>query len=667
MWRSPNRRIDEDRRINESKTSQSNKFPYKPSDNNPRTRDYNDSNYSHNLNFNFNTKHYNSDKHLKRDNYNNKSDNYNKLDNYNKSDNYNKLDNYNEKHLKRDNYGKLDNYKRDGYKSEKRRYYQDHESSRKKSHKYSSHSHSSREKKSEVGASKRQESIVNEEINSPRTPLSEIRSPSKKFSPPPLPPFEPPTNTRNLNDSKFQNKPKLEKTDKQEKNETVITFVQYYENKMNEGKYKEFGPDPRLTDQLYGSKLVTKFEIPVLNTSGSLDNTLDSPTFSLNVKYDSVYTFYQFFKTPLERINDSLLSPRPKINDEWWLKGSLVLMLIGIPRNWTANQVLSHLISSHYKLTNSQQILCDEYESDSEGDDVSRLELKSTFKKDCKSLGIKKFFFLFGNPSNAVNEIPSHFPASPNVEETKKSVSNDVQEGKKFIPNDVPEGMGLIVFETEDQALKFWSILGTALIQAYPSTMRLCPDPSGWRIYSEAIAYTFTHELLNAPPTVNRVKNDTIDLLSVLTTNPSPPYNSNSPVNSSNNPNTVSNSGNNAKSRGMLIYVSAYIYNQDEANMVAKSLGEFGVKCMYHKPSKIMSLQFPDEKTFQNLSFGHKLFTTPTGSRVQCCFLRYKGKALPILKRANLEHLSNMYDPKKNTQLKPLKFKPPSQGILNLD
>eukprot|EP00375_Theileria_parva_P003265 XP_765946.1 hypothetical protein [Theileria parva strain Muguga] len=347
MWRSPNPRMDEDKRINESKASQSHKFPYKPSDNNPRPRDHNDSNHSHNINFNFNNKH-NSDKHLKRD-FNKKSDNYNKSENYNKSDNYNKSENYksdynksdnynksenysksdhyNEKHLKRDfnkksdNYNKSENYKRDNYRGEKRRYYQDYENSRKKSHKYSSHSHSGRDKKSEIGRSKRRETVVNEEINSPRTPLSDVHSPSNKFSPPPLPPFEPPTNTRNLNDSKFPNK--SNKSDKQDKSETPLTFVQYYENKMNEGKYKEFGPDPRLTDQLYGSKMVTKFEIPTLNSNVSLESTLDSPRFTLKVKYDSVYTFDQFFKTPLERINGSLLSPRPKINDEWWLKGIL--------------------------------------------------------------------------------------------------------------------------------------------------------------------------------------------------------------------------------------------------------------------------------------------------------------------------------------------------------
>ncbi|UKJ87879.1 hypothetical protein MACJ_000319 [Theileria orientalis] len=500
---------------------------------------------------------------------------------------------------------------------------------------------------------------------SPKTPASEGMTPlHKKFSPPPLPPFEPPQMAPAADGSS-------KKGSKFEKPETISTFAQFYESKRSEGKYKEYGADPRLEENLYGSRIVTNFELVAFPPNPNIDTTLDSPEFTLDMKYDALYTFNSFFQTPLEMINQYLFSQRPKIDDEWWLKGTLSLLVVGIPRNYGPVDVVSQLVEAHQKVMGTKGTLFDDWHTEGEVEDLTLMKVQNSLKNDCRNLGISKFILLFGDSNVAINEIPLMYPRNPDSEEA----TDDMDEIKKrFIANDQPEGMGLLVFETEEQALRFWSIMSTNLVQVYPSAMRICPDPSGWRIYSEALSLSFKTEMLTgAPQPVKSPQNDTLDLLSVLTT-PNAAFTqthsqSNALYNQSRQ-NTES-PGNKADAKQtkntMLTYVCSYVSEQEDANQMAKNLTKHGIKCMYHKPSKIMSLQFPDEKTLQEITFGRRIYMTHTGSRVQCCFIKCEGKAMPILKRANVEHLSNSLDKKKNAPPKTIKFKPPAQGILNVE
>nr|PVC52708.1 hypothetical protein MACL_00000577 [Theileria orientalis] len=500
---------------------------------------------------------------------------------------------------------------------------------------------------------------------SPRTPASEGMTPlNKKLSPPPLPPFEPPAMT-----------PATEGTTKKgvkfEKMETISTFAQFYESKRSEGKYKEYGADPRLEEHLYGSRIVTNFELVEFTQNPNIDTTLDSPEFTLDIKYDALYTFNAFFQTPLEMINQHLFSQRPKIEEEWWLKGTLSLLVIGIPRNYGPVDVVSQLVEAHQKVMGTKETLFDAWQSEEEADELTPIKMQNTLKNDCKNLGISKFILLFGDSNVAINEIPLMYPRNPEAQEA----GDDMEEIKKrFIANDQPEGMGLLVFESEEQALRFWSVMATNLVQVYPSAMRMCPDPSGWRIYSEALSLSFKTEMLTgAPQPVKSPQNDTLDLLSVLTT-PNASFTqtpSQTGGHYSQSRQQVESPGNKGDAKPAknttLTYVCSYVSEQEDANQMAKNLTKHGVKCMYHKPSKIMSLQFPDEKTLQEITFGRKIYMTHTGSRVQCCFIKCDGKAMPILKRANVEHLSNSLDRKKSAPAKTIRFKPPAQGIMNVE
>ncbi|AFZ80168.1 hypothetical protein BEWA_030210 [Theileria equi strain WA] len=469
---------------------------------------------------------------------------------------------------------------------------------------------------------------------SPRTPRS--ASPRRRRYSPPAPPFEPPTARAGDGSSRSE-----------AAQAPVMEFSKFAEAKRPDTK--DAGPDPRLSEPLYGTRIVTKFDVVAFPKNANIDTSLDSPPFTLDMDWDSIYTICSFLQTPLERINGYLTFSRPKVEQEWWLKGTLSLLLIGIPRNWGAMDSLSHIVNSYTRISNQDDL------PEQDFTDVlwSPKSNKADVKKACTRIGITKFILLFGESGLAVNDVPANYP---------RITDPDTQ--RRIIQNEQPEGMALVVFETEEMALKFWSTLAGTPIKAYPSSIRVCPDPSGWRIYSEALSLFFQNEHLVANTVAQQPKDEnSLDLLSVLTTarvNLSPDHTS--PANKNDDKNSAQ------KLQARLTFVCSYISNQEDANTVAKVLSKHGIKCMYHKPSKIMSLQFPDDKTLQSISFCHKTFTTPSGSRAQCCFIKCDGKAIPIIKRASVEHISNSIDRRKNTVApKPSKFKPPEIGIINID
>ncbi|UKK00293.2 hypothetical protein MACK_000363 [Theileria orientalis] len=674
MWKSSSKsRVEDENRSRDSKLSHSSKYNYKSNENTRRDHKYGDNYHRHDIRKTSSRQstyggESGRESRYHEPRYNTSSADDNSLHKYKKiRHNYSDYESSDRKYEDQSYESRRmgDKYRpqsqRGDYKSSKRSY---HSPSSPKQ-RYSPY------KSYEKSSSYRSYDKYRQESISPKTPASEGMTPlHKKFSPPPLPPFEPPVMTPVSDGS-------LKKGGKFEKTETISTFAQFYESKRSEGKYKEYGADPRLEEHLYGSRIVVNFELVAFPPNPNIDTTLDSPEFTLDIKYDALYTFNAFFQTPLEMINQHLFSQRPKIEDEWdvvtvgdWNSEELWASRRRITTNRSSPEGDGHqryLLDKHSCLGT----LFDEWHTEEEVEDLSLMKVQNNLKNYCRNLGISKFILLFGDSNVAINEIPLMYPRNPDSQEA----GEDVEEIKKrFIANDQPEGMGLLVFESEEQALRFWSIMSTNLVQVYPSAMRMCPDPSGWRIYSEALSLSFKTEMLTGvPQPVKSPQNDTLDLLSVLTT----PNQSFTQTTSHTNA-MYNQSRQNAESPGnkadvkptkntMLTYVCSYVSEQEDANQMAKHLTKHGVKCMYHKPSKIMSLQFPDENTLQEITFGRKIYMTHTGSRVQCCFIKCYGKAMPILKRANVEHLSNSHDKKKNAPVKTIRFKPPAQGILNVE
>ncbi|CDR95693.1 hypothetical protein, conserved [Babesia bigemina] len=322
---------------------------------------------------------------------------------------------------------------------------------------------------------------------------------------------------------------------------------------------------------------------------------------------------------------------------------------MGIPRQWQPHEVLAYIMDAYDQLLDWDDVLD---ESNNGGDASSDAEdARRDHVEWCRQIGLRKFVLLFGDSGIAVNEIPLQYrrTADPSHAPTAGAQS------RAHVVNEQPDAMALMIFETEAYAMQFWAAMASNCIKAYPSTIVVAPDPSGWRIYTEAIALWFNGEVMGqlAPAQVqNNLAKDkqNDDLLAVLTTNKAQDEGTTK-----------------QKTIPQLTFVSPYISNPDDANEIANALTKIGIKCMYHKPSKIMSFQFPNETLFSTLALCHRFFISPSGSRVHCCFIRCLGKFLPVVKRTNVEHLSSSIEKSKTAPPKPCKFKPPSVGIVTIE
>lgn len=320
--------------------------------------------------------------------------------------------------------------------------------------------------------------------------------------------------------------------------------------------------------------------------------------------------------------------------------GTHALLMMGIPRQWDAHEVLTFIMESYDRLLSFDDTIVENVEAENNQADPAG---RRNMIRWCRSMGLQKFVLLFGGVGNAVNEIPLHYPlgydSQPPSNGLRRAAHNT---------SDTPDAMALMIFESEANALQFWTALSSNCIKVYPSAITVCPDPSGWRIYTEAMALWFNGDVV-IPPVHAAVKDKkTEDLLSVLT-----------------NKNTEDGTQK-QKAASQLTFVSPYVANAQDASEIAKDLAKSSVKCMYHKPSKIMSLQFPNESLFSSLTLNHRFFTSPSGARVHCCFVRCLSKFLPLVKRTNVEHISNAVEKSKVTPPKPSKFKPPSVGVITI-
>ncbi|KAK2197387.1 hypothetical protein BdWA1_000386 [Babesia duncani] len=379
-----------------------------------------------------------------------------------------------------------------------------------------------------------------------------------------------------------------------------------------------FSGDVRPNDPLYGKRHPNTLEI--IRFSKTLDNTLDSPPLDFSVGWSDLTQNSGTFQSPLERVNKLLACPRPDTCSEWWLKGTLVLMVLGIPRTWEPRRILFHLVEAHQK----------------ELDPTASPRLsRDDFSTLSKQLGICKFILQFGEQDNAINKLPTSYP----------KIGDDRMNGLE------PEGMGLLVFESESKALDFWSTLGHVAITAYPYSMRICPDPSGWRIYAEALAtFCSLEDDLDYGMLGGMLKNEaSMDLLSVLTSKPT----ANVPQNAEKKP-------------AIPTYITPFVSQEQQAQDIQQQLSKIGIRGMYHGPSKMMSIHFPTVKVLQTHMVGARVFIAPTGARVNACFLKLPdNKYIPIVRRNNLEHMSNVQGKLKEEKL--LKFQPPTVGIITLN
>lgn len=489
---------------------------------------------------------------------------------------------------------------------------------------------------------------------SPQTPPSDRRSPNPKkpyYSAPPLPPEDAADNTRGAEQPEHGYKG----GERPSNNQKIATAGGISKDRVSprgraRGEQVTSEPtdhdtkvaDPRTAANAHAPRLTVEFDVVTLPYVAPADATLASPAFDMTISWNEIKPNNNIYHTPLELINVHMCSKRPNINDEWWLKGTHSLLMMGIPRHWPPNEVLTFIMESFDRILSVDDMVTEE------DDEVEGVTHDQGSKKNliqwCRNMGLQKFVLMFGSIGLAVNEMPCNYPLSADISKATGS--------RKALHNtaDQPGAMALLIFDSESNAMQFWSSISSTCIKAYPSTITVCPDPSGWRIYTEALALWFYKDaVMQQNPQANNLKDKkTEDLLSVLTTKPTEePAQKQKPV-------------------SQLIFVSPYVSNPEDASDIAKDLAKVGIKCMYHKPSKIMSLQFPNETLFSTLSVNHRYFTSPSGARVQCCFIKCLNKYLPLVKRTNVEHISNAVEKSKTVPPKPSKFKPPSNGVITI-
>ncbi|GBE59601.1 Pre-mRNA-processing ATP-dependent RNA helicase prp5 [Babesia ovata] len=499
---------------------------------------------------------------------------------------------------------------------------------------------------------------------SPQTPFSDRRSPNVRkgyYSPPPSPPadaFMPPEMPPTAEPSAARSNQRTN-TGPGNSGSTSVSSTAHGDqaatksrddNKKSDGVHKGDVKvvDPRGNMELYDARMVTTFDLVTLPRVAPADASLASPPFDMRVEWRTLKPAANGFSTPIERINNYMCAPKTQVFKEWWLKGTLSLLMMGIPRQWQPQEVLSYIMDAYDRLLDWDDILD---ESNSNGDvPLGAGTARRDHVEWCKQIGLRKFILLFGHQGIAVNEIPMQFRRTP---ETSNAATAGAQ-SRTHTANEQPDAMALLVFESETHAMQFWAAMASNCIKAYPSTIVVAPDPSGWRIYTEAIALWFNGEAMGqvpAPQAQNNVTKDkqNDDLLPVLTNK------------------SQDEAAPKQKPLPQLTFVSPYVSNPEDANEIANALAKIGIRCMYHKPSKIMSLQFPNETLFSSLAVCHRFFTSPSGSRVHCCFIRCLDKFLPLVKRTNVEHLSNAVEKSKTAPPKPCKFKPPSVGIITIE